>query len=301
VEDAVQVERVRFGAFEVDFRAGELRRNGVKLKLGGQPFQVLAILLEQPGQVVTREQLQNRLWPDTFVDVEHNLNTVINKIREVLGDSAETPRFIETLPRRGYRFVYPVETTQKVLSDSSHHAITKDESHRHQRTLAYGAIVLGVALLVLASILFLTRPRASHSSSPHPFSRLTFDAGLQLGPTWSPDGRLIAYASDRGGKLDIWVQQVSGGEPVQLTHSPGNNWQPSWSPDGKYIAYSWTRAGRRTGNISGRKTDGFFREITATTCLAFSIRLELRSTPWQRCRAHFRCLPSLRTESFRRR
>jgi DNA-binding winged helix-turn-helix (wHTH) protein len=96
---------IRFGIFEVDLQCGELRKAGLKLKLTGQPFQVLAILLEHPGEVVTREELQKRLWPDTFVDVEHNLNAAINKIREVLGDSAETPRFVETLPRRGYRFI----------------------------------------------------------------------------------------------------------------------------------------------------------------------------------------------------
>ena len=100
---------VRFETFEVDLRTGELRKAGVHLKLAGQPFQVLAILLEQPGEVVTREELQKRLWPDTFVDFDHNLNTAINKIREALGDSAERPRFVETLPRRGYRFIAPME------------------------------------------------------------------------------------------------------------------------------------------------------------------------------------------------
>jgi len=106
VREAAQPSHsVRFGTFEVDLQAGELRKNNRKLKLSGQPFQVLAILLERPGGVVTREELQKRLWPDTFVDVDHNLNTAINKIREVLGDSAETLRFVETLPRRGYRFI----------------------------------------------------------------------------------------------------------------------------------------------------------------------------------------------------
>src|SRR6201993_756126 len=99
---------VRFGEFEADVQTGELRKDGVKLKFSGQPFQVLAILLEHAGDVVTREELQTRLWPDTFVDVDRNLNTAINKIREVLGDSAESPRFVETLPRRGYRFIGPV-------------------------------------------------------------------------------------------------------------------------------------------------------------------------------------------------
>src|SRR5437868_15060365 len=100
---------LRFGNIEVDLEAGELRKGGLKLKFSGQPFQVLAILLEQPGTIVTREQLQKRLWPNTFVDVDHNLNSAINRIREALGDSAENPRFVETLPRRGYRFIAPIE------------------------------------------------------------------------------------------------------------------------------------------------------------------------------------------------
>src|SRR5207253_6544110 len=110
VAEAVNFLRlIRFGIFEVDLQSGELRKAGVKLKLTGQPIQVLAILLEHPGEIVAREQLQKRLWPDTFVDVDHNLNTAINRIREVLGDSAENPRFVETLPRRGYRFIAPLD------------------------------------------------------------------------------------------------------------------------------------------------------------------------------------------------
>ena len=101
---------LRFGVFELDPRSGDLRRNGLKLKLTGQPFQVLAMLLERPGEAVAREDLQKRLWPaDTFVDFDHSLNTAINKIREALGDSADNPRFVETLPRRGYRFIAPVD------------------------------------------------------------------------------------------------------------------------------------------------------------------------------------------------
>jgi DNA-binding winged helix-turn-helix (wHTH) protein len=101
----------RFGLFELDLSAGELRRSGVKLRLQGQPFQVLAVLLERAGDVVTREELQQKLWPsDTFVDFDHSLNTAINKVREALGDSASSPRFVETLARRGYRFIAPVQT-----------------------------------------------------------------------------------------------------------------------------------------------------------------------------------------------
>jgi len=100
----------RFGVFEVDLSAGELRKSGVKLRLQGQPFQVLALLLERAGDVVTREELQQKLWPsDTFVDFDHSLNTAINKVREALGDSASSPRYVETLARRGYRFIAPVQ------------------------------------------------------------------------------------------------------------------------------------------------------------------------------------------------
>jgi len=100
----------RFGVFELDLSAGELRKNGVKLRLQGQPFQVLALLLERAGDVVTREELQQRLWPsDTFVDFDHSLNTAINKVREALGDSASSPRYVETLARRGYRFIAPLQ------------------------------------------------------------------------------------------------------------------------------------------------------------------------------------------------
>jgi len=102
---------VRFGVFELDLSAGELRKNGAKLRLQGQPFQVLALLLERAGEVVTREELQQKLWPsDTFVDFDHSLNTAINKVREALGDSASSPRYVETLARRGYRFIAPVRT-----------------------------------------------------------------------------------------------------------------------------------------------------------------------------------------------
>ena len=97
---------LRFGSFEVDLRAGELRKGRLKIKLHGQPFAVLAMLLERPGQMVTRDELQQKLWAaDTFVDFEHGLNKAINKLREALGDDADNPRYIETLPRRGYRFI----------------------------------------------------------------------------------------------------------------------------------------------------------------------------------------------------
>src|SRR5438132_3834285 len=101
---------VRFAAFELDSRASELRKQGTKIKLQEQPFQILQVLLQRPGEIVTREELQQKIWPsDTFVDFDHGLYNAIKRLREALGDSAETPRFVETLSRRGYRFVGKIE------------------------------------------------------------------------------------------------------------------------------------------------------------------------------------------------
>ena len=110
---------IRFGVFEVDLAAGELRKNGNRIRLQEQPFQILVCLLDRAGEVITREDLRQKLWPaDTFVDFDHSLNTAINKLREALGDSASSPRYVETLARRGYRFLAPVEGTNLKPQDS---------------------------------------------------------------------------------------------------------------------------------------------------------------------------------------
>src|SRR6202158_5034450 len=109
-QSAIPANSMRFGVYEFDLRSGELRKHGIRIKLQEQPCQILAILLEHRGELVTREELQRRLWPsDTFVDFEHSINTAIKKLREALEDDADEPRYIETLPRHGYRFIAPVE------------------------------------------------------------------------------------------------------------------------------------------------------------------------------------------------
>src|ERR1700760_4208609 len=164
-ETARQLRLLRFGDFEADLRSGELRKAGVKLKFGGQPFQVLAILLEQPGEVVTREELQKRLWPDTFVDVDHNLNTAINKIREVLGDSAESPRFVETLPRRGDRFIGELEAPVLPAEEPVPEPAVKVEPDRGSRSrqtwlkIAAGALAIVVVALAAVIIYLWFRPK----------------------------------------------------------------------------------------------------------------------------------------------
>jgi len=110
----------RCGVFEIDLKAFELRKHGLRLKLSEQPFQILAILLEKPGEIITRDELRERLWPgDTFVDFDHGLNNAVMRLREVLGDSSDRPRFIETLPRRGYRFIAPIEEIHSAAASSA--------------------------------------------------------------------------------------------------------------------------------------------------------------------------------------
>jgi cholera toxin transcriptional activator len=107
---AERTKVARFGLFEVDLVSGELRKEGARVRLQEQPFRVLAMLLERPGEMITREEMRTRLWPgDTFVDFDHGLNTAVNKLREALGDAAANPRFVQTVARRGYRFIAPVQ------------------------------------------------------------------------------------------------------------------------------------------------------------------------------------------------
>jgi TolB-like protein/DNA-binding winged helix-turn-helix (wHTH) protein/Tfp pilus assembly protein PilF len=120
---------VRFGVFEADMEAGELRKHGLRLKLSEQPFQILAMLVARPGEVVSREVLRERLWPsDTFVDFDHGLNNAVMRLREVLGDSSDHPRFIETLPRRGYRFIAPVEVKGTASENPEHEAVAAEKA-----------------------------------------------------------------------------------------------------------------------------------------------------------------------------
>lgn len=131
--------RYRFGVFEVDFRLGQIRKHGLRLKLSGQPLQILERLLDRPGDIVTREELRSELWPaHTFVDFEHNLNSAVKRLRAALGDSAESPRFIETLPRRGYRFLVPVEIITAELPNGTLEAAVADAEEMLDREDDFG-------------------------------------------------------------------------------------------------------------------------------------------------------------------
>src|SRR5215470_12833809 len=143
---------IRFSIFELDLKAGELRRNGKKVKIQEQPFQILAALLERPGEVVTREELRSKLWPsDTFVDFDHSLNAAIKRLRDALGESAETPVFVETLARRGYRFIGNVQILGAPSALSNLNGLPTSASGPWTWKWQLGGMVL--ALVVVASLI----------------------------------------------------------------------------------------------------------------------------------------------------
>ncbi len=164
-------EHIRFGAYELNLRVGELRKNGAKLKLQEQPFQILRVLLEKPGQVVTREELRERIWPaDTFVDFDHGLYTAMTKLREVFRDSSEHPRFIETLPRRGYRFIAPVDEVQAATdpieaSASVYRGLLRFLPLGKRRTKLI-LLVSGLCVALILAIVLLWKPNSRRMSGP---------------------------------------------------------------------------------------------------------------------------------------
>jgi TolB-like protein/DNA-binding winged helix-turn-helix (wHTH) protein/Tfp pilus assembly protein PilF len=149
---------IRFAAFTVDLQLGELRKFDTKIRLQQQPFQVLAMLLEHPGELVTREELRQRLWPnDSFGDFDHGLNAAINRLRERLNDDAEKPRYVETIPRRGYRFISPIETVEPLPATVAEAATSSSATVPHRRSLRWLVAAASIAFLAVALLLVMTR------------------------------------------------------------------------------------------------------------------------------------------------
>lgn len=235
---------VCFDVFQVDLRAGELRREGRRVKLQEQPFRVLFLLLERAGEVVTREELREKLWPaDTFVDFDHGLNSAVARLREALRDSAERPRFIETIAKRGYRFIASLRTAAPAQDASG----IPSETHNRTRLSTWLRIQTPAKMWIgftfcLASFIALMvwalyRPNSDSQLERIEVVPLIGLRGFQATPAFSPDGTLVAFRQSDGAKnTGIFAAVVGGEKSLQLTSDPGDCC-PTWSPDGRQLAF----------------------------------------------------------------
>ncbi len=264
--------RIRFGPYEADLRTHELWKEGVRLKLAGQPFQVLEMLLERPGELVTRDELRLRMWPeDTFVDFSHGLNAAVNKLREALSDSAENPKYIETLPRRGYRFIAeaqpvspkapepvtpvpvpaptpvhpPVQETEALPTLGSVAPEKPAKPRRWLRRTLFGVaglfVLVIVAAVVIIGIVIAARMK-ENQGGPEALMQARSPLSLRLSdpvidPDLSPDGTLLAVT--RLGRspstTGIFIKRLGTDELIQLTRGDGDCCA-TFSPDGKSVA-----------------------------------------------------------------
>jgi Tol biopolymer transport system component/DNA-binding winged helix-turn-helix (wHTH) protein len=227
---------LQFGVFEVHLQTGELRKSGLRIKLQEQPFQILALLLERPGEVITREELRQRLWPsDTFVDFDHSLNSAIKKLRQALGDDSDNPRFVETLPRRGYRIIVPVKggVPSSGLPAAEVPPATPPESFAGKNLLKRTGVIAGVVVLALICVAF-------WRSQPQPptvtnIVQITND-GKAKNPINPPvtDGVHLYFTEGTPDTTGSGIAQVSaaGGETTWITTTLQDVWAVSpVSPD----------------------------------------------------------------------
>jgi Tol biopolymer transport system component/DNA-binding winged helix-turn-helix (wHTH) protein len=243
--------QARIGSFALDIQAGELHKSGLKVRLQEQPRQVLAMLVDRPGEVVTREELRRRLWPvDTFVDFDHGLNKAINKLREALGDDADKPRYIETLPRRSYRLIAPVEPIPARPSSPDGEFSSKpvtagtppplQEAGAHQT--GWRVAVVAMFGILLAAILALWL--ATHRAQPKPElkqRRLTANPVEHpvSGAAISPDGKYLAYSDPAG----IHVKLIETGETHTITPQRGSRSAGSQAGEFAPSNAAWVLAG----------------------------------------------------------
>jgi DNA-binding winged helix-turn-helix (wHTH) protein/Tol biopolymer transport system component len=234
-------QRVQFGVFEVDMKAGELRRGGTRIRLQEQPFQILAMLLERHGEVVTREELRGRLWPaDTYVDFDHSLNAAVRRLRDALGDSAENSRFVETVARRGYRLLVPVNRALPPASATP--AFRATSSAVKWRIIAVAAVLLvGVAVGWVA---------ARWRNHPVQIRQRRLTANPEenpvLGAEISPNGKYLAFSDNTG----FYLRETDTGETHPLSLPPGFTAVPAgWYPDGTHLLATWVEGPKASSGL----------------------------------------------------
>ena len=235
-----QIRQIRrFGIFEVDLGRRELLRNGLQVKIREQSFLLLAALLEQPGELVTREELRSRLWPDgTFVDFDHSLNAAIKRLRDALNDDPDNPRFIETLPKRGYRFLVPVDDPSMRQIETGGRTGHAGASLFRFPVLA-GVVFLLVIVVGLGAIRYLSPSRTQLARLPIRVVPLTTYPGAEFEPAFSGDGEQVAFVWDGNalGSTDIYVKRIGIDPPLMLTHTDGLVCCPTWTFDSRYIGF----------------------------------------------------------------
>lgn len=242
-----QFRLVSFGPFEYDPATGELRRRGRTVKLVGQPRELLTLLIEQPGEVVTREEMRSRLWAEeTFVDFEHSLNSAIKKLRRTLGDSAAKPRFIETIARQGYRFIAPVEPIEPgpITTASSQAAPAPSPVVPAKPLISRLVFSHKILFVLVAAALIALAFTVVSRRSPHSFpngSKLTLlmaGEGNLSDPVISPDGTMLAYVEGKGLDKRIYVRRLVGGSSLRLTREDAREAEPAFAPNGERIAFT---------------------------------------------------------------
>ena len=234
--------KLRFSIFEVDLATGEVCKRGVPLSLQEKPFQILALLVEHPGEVVTREDLQKRLWPDgTNVDFDKGLNTAVKKLRQVLGDSADAPVFIETLPRKGYRFIAPVNSNGTGLAQ--HDSANPDLDRAGHGASKKQILIAVVVLLAVAAAagFFLFRKRSARNPGFNlqdwQVTRVTKNGKIRE-MAISPDGKYLAYALRDGIEQSLWTIEIATQNEVQLLAPDTVNFSGiEFSPDGRFVYF----------------------------------------------------------------
>ena len=243
---------VKFGTFELDLAAGELRKNGLKVRLQEQPFRLLTFLVQRPGDLVSREELREKLWPaDTYVDFDNSLNTAASKLREALGDSAASPRFVETMPRRGYRFIAPLERHGQVGDVSSAVPPAPAElktpaqqvSQATLRRARRRQLVLAAALAIAVGLVVVPWLRSPPPAEEAPLRRFAFTPPVPVRAdrlignlAISPNGRHIAFVT-AGAEGKLWVQDLDRQEPRAIEGTEGAR-RPFWSPDSDFIGFA---------------------------------------------------------------